>query len=63
MYKKMIFNIYRSVIISPNEVLGDVMVLASPLPRALEDPDDMNTLTRKKFKCYMWVDLLNAISP
>ena len=32
-------------IISPNEVFGDIMVLASP-PRPPVDPDDVNTLTR-----------------
>ena len=35
-----------TIIISPNEVFGDIMVLASPLP---VDPDDVNTLTRKIF--------------
>ena len=48
-----------SIIISPNKVLGDIMVLASPLPPV--DPDDMNPITQKKiqpisFKFYMWVD-------
>ena len=36
----------HNVIISPNEVFGDIMVLASPPP---VDPDDVNTLTRKIF--------------
>ena len=35
------------VIISPNEVFGDIMVLASPRPPV--DPDDANTLTRQIF--------------
>ena len=39
------------LIISPNEVFGDIMVLASPppppRPRPPVDPDDVNTLTRK----------------
>ena len=30
------------IIISPNEVFGDIMVLASP-PRPAVDPDDVNT--------------------
>ena len=30
------------LIISPNEVFGDIMVLASP-PRPPVDPDDVNT--------------------
>ena len=34
------------LIISPNEVFGDIMVLASPSP---VDPDDVNALTRKIF--------------
>ena len=34
----------RFIIISPNEVFGDIMVLASPPP---VDPDDVNALTRK----------------
>ena len=39
------------LIISPNEVFGDIMVLASPLPPRPPpvDPDDVNTLTRKIF--------------
>ena len=37
-----------NVIISPNEVFGDIMVLASP-PRPPVDPDDVNALTRKIF--------------
>ena len=37
-------------IISPNEVFGDIMVLASPpRPRPPVDPDDVNALTRKIF--------------
>ena len=38
------------IIISPNEVFGDIMVLASPphLPPPV-DPDDVNTLTWKVF--------------
>ena len=43
-------------IISPNEVFGDIMVLASPPPPPRPpprpppvDPDDVNTLTRKIF--------------
>ena len=35
------------IIISPNEVFGDIMVLASPPPPL--DPDDVNTLTRNIF--------------
>ena len=35
------------LIISPNEVFGDIMILASPLPRPPVDPDDINALTRK----------------
>ena len=36
-----------SIIISPNEVFGDIMVLASPPPRPPPvDPDDVNALTR-----------------
>ena len=31
-----------TIIISPNEVFGDIMVLASP-PRPPVDPDDVNT--------------------
>ena len=34
------------IIISPNEVVGDIMVLASP-PRLPVDPDDVNTLSRR----------------
>ena len=36
------------IIISPNEVSGDIMVLASP-PSPPVDPDDVNALTRKIF--------------
>ena len=40
----------ESIIISPNEVFSDIMVLASPpSPRPPVDPDDVNTLTRKIF--------------
>ena len=51
---------YCDVINSPNEVFGDIMVLASPL-RPPVDPDDVNTLNSKNippisFKFYMWVD-------
>ena len=37
------------IMISPNEVFGDIMVLASP-PRPPVDPDDVNALTQKIFK-------------
>ena len=48
----------QKIIILPNEVFGDIMVLASPPP---VDPDDVNTLNSKNiqpisFKFYMWVD-------
>ena len=48
------------VIISPNEVFGDIMVLASP-PRPPVDPDDVNTLNSTNiqpisFQFYMRVD-------
>ena len=39
------FNIF----ISPNEVFGDIMVLASSPPRPPVDPDNVNALTRKIF--------------
>ena len=43
-------NLSLGIIISPNEVFGDIMVLASPpRPRPPVDPDDMNTLTRQIF--------------
>ena len=47
-------------IISPNEVFGDIMVLAAPPPPPV-DPDDVNTLKSKSiqrisFKFYMRVD-------
>ena len=43
------------LIISPNEVFGDIMVLASPRPPV--DPDDVNTVTQPiSFKFYMRVD-------
>ena len=50
-----------TVIISPNEVFGDIMVLASPPPRPPVDPDDVNALNSKNiqrisFKFYMRVD-------
>ena len=44
------------VIISSNEVFGDIMVLASPPPPRLPvDPDDVNTLTKKiqKFNLFL----------
>ena len=46
------------IIISPNEVFGDIMVLASRLP---VDPDDVNTRNSKNiqpisFKFYVRVD-------
>ena len=53
------------IIISPNEVFGDIMVLASPLPPPRPppsvDPDDVNTLSLKNiqpisFKFYVRVD-------
>ena len=38
----------KVIIISPNEVFGDIMVLASPPPpRPPVDPDDVSALTRK----------------
>ena len=40
----MIFDVLFIVIISPNEVFGDIMVSASPHPPPpLIDPDDVNT--------------------
>ena len=46
--------VHGFVIISPNEVFGDIMVLASPpRPRPPVDPDDVNTLI---LICYMRVD-------
>ena len=51
------------LIIPPNEVFGDIMVLASPpSPPPPVDPDEVNILTRKifnlaiSFKFYIWVD-------
>ena len=43
-----IYLYFSYLIISPNEVFGDIMVLASPPPRPRPpvDPDDANTLTR-----------------
>ena len=38
-----------TIIISLNEVFGDIMVLASPPPRPPVDPDKVNTLTQKIF--------------
>ena len=39
-----------SLVISPNEVFGDIMVLASPPRPCLPvDPDDVNALTRQIF--------------
>ena len=35
--------------ISPNEVFGDIMVLAARPPPPPVDPDDVNTLSRKVF--------------
>ena len=54
-YKKTYFTL--EIIISPNEVFGDIMVLASPPV----DPDDVNALNSKNiqwisFKVYMRVD-------
>ena len=45
------------LIISPNEVFGDIMVLASS-PRLPIDPDDVNTrkVFTDLFKFYMMVD-------
>ena len=40
--------IFVQFIISPNEVFGDIMVLASR-PRTPVDPDDVNALIRKIF--------------
>ena len=49
--------VYTYIIISPNEVFGDIMVLASPPrprphprpPSPRVDPSDVNTLTRTIF--------------
>ena len=46
------------IIISPNEVLGDIMILASmppppPPPCPPEDPDNINALTQKIFYRYL----------
>ena len=46
---------YATLIISQNEVFGDIMVLASPPPRPPVDPDDANTQPIS-FKFYMRVD-------
>ena len=43
------FSVARKLIISPNEVFGDIMVLASPPCPPPVDPDDVNALTRKIF--------------
>ena len=56
------FCMYCVIIISLNEVFGDIMVLASPPPRPPPvDPDNVNTLNSKNiqwisFKVYMRVD-------
>ena len=44
----------HSFIISPNELFGDIMVLASPPPPPVDpdDPDDPDD----SFKFYIWVD-------
>ena len=65
-YLILLFQIWRPVtcsviIISPNKVFGDIMVLASPpRPPPPVDPDDVNTLTQNiqpiSFKFYIWVD-------
>ena len=51
------------IIISPNEVFGDIMVLTSPPPpsRPPVDPDEVNILNSKNIqpislKLHMWVD-------
>ena len=44
------FDQITSIFISPNEVFGNIMVLASPPRPPPLDPDDMN-------KFYMWVDI------
>ena len=41
----MVINECKCLIISPNEVFGDIMVLATPRPPV--DPDDVNTLNSK----------------
>ena len=41
------------LIISPNEVFGDIMVLASRLP---VDIDNVKNIEPISFKLYMWVD-------
>ena len=47
--QSLLFMRYICIIISPNEVFVDIMVLALP-PRPLPvDPDDVNTLTKKIF--------------
>ena len=46
--RKHFIPIYPSVIISPNEVFGDIMVLASRPPPPI-DPDDVNALTLNLF--------------
>ena len=55
------YELSGTFIISPNEVFGDIMVLASPPRPPPVDPDDVNTLNSKNiqpisFKFYMWVD-------
>ena len=54
--------IFYGFIISPKEVLGDIMVIPLPSPHPPPvDPDDVNTLKSKSiqrisFKFYMRVD-------
>ena len=47
------------LVISLNEVFGDIMLLASPRPPPV-DPDDVNTRLEKYsayfLKFYMWLD-------
>ena len=47
------------IIISPNEVVSDIMVLASPPPRPPIDPDDVNTLNSKKYSTDLFQTDLN----
>ena len=52
--------VYVYVSISPNEVCGDIMVLAPPPPRPRPPVDPDNTLSQPiSFKFYMWVDMVN----
>ena len=55
---EMLLKHIKYIIISPNEVFGDIMVLASPPPRPLVDPDVVYALTQKLFngQFYMRVD-------